>query len=153
MSLRLKIWLYFVLFTVLVFILLWIFQVLFLEHFYEKMKVVDVKQAAEELIDEYGSSNYEDVLTKVANDNDLCIEILDKYGRSKYSREVMGDCLIHGRGNVVRKYIPEILSADGGEIYYKAQSNMGNEVLLYGYAIGGTENPEAYLFLTECSLL
>ena len=147
MSLRLKIWLYFVLFTVLVFILLWIFQVLFLEHFYEKMKVVDVKQAAEELIDEYGSSNYEDVLTKVANDNDLCIEILDKYGRSKYSREVMGDCLIHGRGNVVLKYIPEILSADGGEIYYKAQSNMGNEVLLYGYAIGGTENPEAYLFL------
>ena len=47
LTLRMKIWLYFAAFTLIVFVLLWIFQVYFLENFYERMKIGDVRNAAE----------------------------------------------------------------------------------------------------------
>ena len=69
-TLRLKIWLYFVAFTLIVFVLMWIFQVYSLENFYERMKISDIKNASEKLVEEYGSDNYEKLLSKIAEEND-----------------------------------------------------------------------------------
>ena len=38
-SLKFRIWEYFIFFTAVVFIMLWFFQIVFLENFYEKMKI------------------------------------------------------------------------------------------------------------------
>ena len=75
LTLRMKIWLYFAAFTLIVFVLLWIFQVYFLENFYERMKIGDVRNAAEELVDNYGSDDYDKLLTKIAFDNDVLFYI------------------------------------------------------------------------------
>lgn len=144
-----KIWLYFAAFTLIVFVLLWIFQVYFLENFYERMKIGDVRNAAEELVDNYGSDDYDKLLTKIAFDNDVCIEILDKYNRSIYTREVMGQCLIHGRNSVIFTFMPKLYNSENGEIYYKNTSPSGDESLLYGCIIGDKDNPDAVLFLNS----
>jgi len=148
-TLRLKIWLYFVAFTLIVFVLMWIFQVYSLENFYERMKISDIKNASEKLVEEYGSDNYEKLLSKIAEENDVCIEIVDKYSRRMYTCEVMGICLIHGRNNLISAYIPKIRESDDGEIYYKTQSPDGTESLLYGCSIGSKKNPDAYIFLNS----
>lgn len=73
-------------FTAVVFIMLWFFQIVFLENFYEKMKISDVKLSAKKIVDEYGDDDYGRTLTTIAISNDLCIEIVDKYGESFIQR-------------------------------------------------------------------
>ena len=88
-SLRFKVWEYFMFFTAVVFIMLWFFQIVFLENFYEKMKISDVKLSAKKIVDEYGDDDYGRTLTTIAISNDLCIEIVDKYGRVIYTKDTL----------------------------------------------------------------
>lgn len=152
-QLQLKIWLYFVLFIAIVFILLWFFQIFFLEHFYEKMKTNEVNKTAEtitEIYDECDTAKFNEYLNEVAIDNDMSIEVFDKYGRYIYSCEVLGDCLIHGRGNSTSEFIQRISESSDGKIYYKIKNPRTNyDMLLYGSVIGSSDNPEGYILLNS----
>lgn len=149
--LRIKIWLFFIAFTLIVFILLWVFQILFLEKFYEGMKIRDVQTAAVSLTSSYESmesAEFGEAMTQLAVDNDLCIDVLDKYGRSVYSREILGDCLIHGRGNNVQAYFQSVANSSRGWVYYKIKNPRSNyDMLLYGCALGNRNNPDGYLLI------
>ena len=43
LTIRVKIWLFFMMFVCIVFILMWILQVVFLERFYEAFKIADIE--------------------------------------------------------------------------------------------------------------
>lgn len=74
---------------------------MFLENFYEGMKISDVKRSAATIVENYGDEDYSDLLTEIAINNDLCIVITDKFNRTVYSKDVMGrNCLIHGPNNM-----------------------------------------------------
>ena len=149
--LRFTIWLYFVVFTIVVFVLLWLFQILFLEKFYVYMKVRDVNRSAEFIINSYendSSAVFNENLTAVSVDNDLCIEILDRYGRSRISREVFGDCLIHGRENSTYIYVKQINDNGGKPIQGKVKNpRTGNYMMLYGCMIGNSRENSGYLLI------
>ena len=101
-SLKYKIWIYFIVFTIAVFVLLWIFQILFLEKFYESMKTRDAAECLDEISESYKKmepSEFSSYIDDMAVEHDICIEILDRYRRSIYSCDAIGDCLIHGREN------------------------------------------------------
>lgn len=150
--LRISIWLYFILFTVIVFVLLWIFQIFFLEHFYEQMKIDDVNSISKILIDSYDKDDKEkfsDSLDEAAVSHELCIEILDKYGRSVYSCETLGDCLIHGKQNNVYKFVRKINESSDKQIHLKMKNPRSNyDMLVYGAAVGDNpDNPDMYLLV------
>lgn len=138
--LHIKVWIYFIIFTLIVFLLLWVCQIFFLEHFYESMRVKDVKSVADELINEYDKldrEEYHNLLAKKAVEHDMCVEVLDRNNRSIYSKEVLGDCLIHGRENNTYVFIKRIRLSSSGEIYYKIKNPRSNyDMLLYGCEIG-----------------
>ena len=152
-SLRLKIWIYFALFIALVFILLWVCQVFFLENFYENMKIQDVNATADALSDLYDSGDadkFKEVLEKSAVDHDMCIEVFDKYGRSIYSRNILGDCIIHGRENSTYNFLQRIYASSSGEIYYKIKNPRTNyDMLLYGSVLGDKDKPDGYVLLNS----
>ena len=82
LPLKFKVWIYFVMFTLVVFMLLWLFQILFLQQFYERMKVHGASQSAEQIVSSFNGlrdENFYDVISEVAVKNDLCIEVLDEY--------------------------------------------------------------------------
>ena len=149
--LKFTIWLYFVGFTIVVFVLLWLFQILFLEKFYVYMKVRDVNSAAEYIINSYendSSTVFNENLTNISVGNDLCIEILDRYGRSRISREVFGDCLIHGRENSTYIYVKQINDSGGQPIQGKVKNQRtGNYMMLYGCIIGSSNDNNGYLLI------
>ena len=149
--LKFTIWLYFVGFTIVVFVLLWLFQILFLEKFYVYMKVRDVNSAAEYIINSYendSSTVFNENLTNISVGNDLCIEILDRYGRSRISREVFGDCLIHGRENSTYIYVKQINDSGGQPIQGKVKNpRTGNYMMLYGCIIGSSNDNNGYLLI------
>jgi signal transduction histidine kinase len=140
-------------FSAIVFLLMWFFEIFFMEHFYEDMKINYVTDAAQRIVDSYGemeSDEYNELLSQSAADHDLCIEVFDKYGRSVNSMDVIGDCLIHGRENSTYVYLKKIAESGDGEIYYKVKNpRSGYDMLLYGSVIGDKENPDGYILINS----
>ena len=111
LPLKFKVWIYFVLFTLMVFLLLWVCQIFFLENFYERMKVRSTSASARQITEVYTDmrdKDFYDKVSEIAQRNDFCVEILDRHSRSIFSEEVLGDCLIHGRENMTFMYVQEI---------------------------------------------
>ncbi len=157
MPLRLKIWIHFVVFILLMFVLMWIFQIFFLESFYESMKTRSVTENAVEIVEsyenEYKDGNRTDFINKyseVAVNNDVCVEILDKYGRSIYSKDVLGECLVHGKENRTYKFLNEIRRIEEPEALYKVSNpkNSG-DMLVYICVLGSVRSPEGYLLINS----
>lgn len=153
MPLKFKIWMYFISFTTVVFVLLWLFQILFLENFYVRMKTSGAAESAEiisEAYDELNSEGLDNLINKIALENDLCVEILDRYGRSVYSQRVLGDCIIHGRENSTYIYLQMISENPEHIIKYKIKNpRSGYDMLLYGCVLGNSDNPDGYLLLNS----
>ena len=150
--LRFKIWIYFILFTIAVFVLLWIFQIFFLERFYESMKKHDASQCESKIsqaFDTMSTSDFSDYIKEIAVDNDMCIEVLDRYGRSIYSCEVLGDCLIHGKSNSTNIYRVNIDKSENKNIRYRVKNPAGYDMLLYGCTLGSADAPDGYLLLNS----
>lgn len=150
--LRFKIWIYFILFTIAVFVLLWIFQIFFLERFYESMKKHDASQCESKIsqaFDTMSTSDFSDYIKEIAVDNDMCIEVLDRYGRSIYSCEVLGDCLIHGKSNSTNIYRVNIDKSENKNIRYRVKNPAGYDMLLYGCTLGNADAPDGYLLLNS----
>lgn len=153
LPLKFKVWIYFVMFTLVVFLLLWLFQILFLQQFYERMKVSGASKSAEIITSSFkGMRDPElyDLIEGVALENDLCVEILDRHSRSVYSQEVLGDCLIHGRENRTFMYVQDILTSGNNIIKDRIKNpRSGYDMLIYGTILGSPEKPDGYLLINS----
>ncbi len=151
--LRLKIWIYFVIYTIIVFVLLWFFQIIFLEHFYENMKIDDVLTEGKILSESYMSdsfndSEYEELLNTSSMKNDMCIIIQDKYGRSIYSKKAFGDCLIHSKDGTLEFLRSKLEKSENGEILYRGKNPRSSiESFIYGKILSKGDKVYGCLFL------
>lgn len=151
--LKFSIWIYFVGYTIIVFLLLWLFEILFLEKFYTQSKIHGVDKAAGEIAVSFendSSSEFSEKLTAIASENDLCIEVVDKYGRSLYSKEYSVNCVIHGRENGGNTYYyqNQISDNDNQPIWLKIPNPRNNySMLLFGCVLGDTDSPSGYLLI------
>ena len=91
MKFKNKLWLYFVLFTGIIFVLLWLLQIVFLQNFYDKMIINNTKKVAETIINEQSSSNLEDIIDDLAYNNSLLIYLVDTNGNIIYSSDQYSD--------------------------------------------------------------
>lgn len=149
--LKFSIWMYFISFTIIVFVLMWLFQILFLEKFYTVSKIHAVEAAALQIVSSYEAdkpAEFSKIIEEIALENDLCVEIVNRYGRSQYSKEYSVDCVIHGRTNSTYGYQLEIENNNNQPIWRKLQNAHKNySMVLFGCALGDTENPDGYLFI------
>lgn len=86
-SIKFKTWLYFILFTGFLMIVLWFLQVLFLNNFYEVMKVSQTEKVVKNIKTSYVSSSYKDFLKKtekISDSNDIYIYISSFDGDTMY---------------------------------------------------------------------
>lgn len=118
-----------------VLVLLWLFQIVFLQKFYTTMRQDDVKSSAITMINEYGNDGYEKVFDKLAYENEICIKVVDIYGlRTIYSNDdIMGaNCLIHGPSRIY-DYLMELKQSESGVISHKLKNPQTNyDTLLLG---------------------
>lgn len=77
-GIRTYVWLYFMAFAIIILLLLWLFQYFFLEKYYESAKVRNISDAANDIIEAYGTDDQQSVNRRLAFDNNLCIIITDE---------------------------------------------------------------------------
>ena len=86
-SFKLKLWLYFVLFTAIVFSVLWLLQTVFLQSFYNAMLIHNTKSAARQIIDNSSQPNINQLIDSLTHDNAFLVYITDAQGNIYYSAD------------------------------------------------------------------
>ena len=81
---------YFIFFTAFILILIWLFQYFFLERYYQSAKIRDITDAANQIIQAYGTDQQEVTNRSLAFDNSLCIVITDEMGNPIVMENNMG---------------------------------------------------------------
>lgn len=86
-SIGLKLWAGMMALVMIVLILLWFFQIVFLESFYTRMRISDIKNEGAsivKLLDDGSKTEFENRLDAFAFNNNLSIEMVDSGGNSIY---------------------------------------------------------------------
>ncbi len=122
LNVRWKIFSYLIIFVSILLILLWLFQIVFLNEFYKRIKFNDIEDIANKIEKNIGSSNLRLQAYKLAIENDTSIHIVDSYGNSlvqyDFSREsIIGKLSIEQINNYYA-----LASSKGGR-YYKIYSD------------------------------
>ena len=86
-SFRTKLWLYFVMFTAIIFSLLWLLQTVFLQRFYNGMMIRSIRESAEEIIRHSQSSDLTEVIDRLSFEEGLLVYITDEDGEVLYSSD------------------------------------------------------------------
>lgn len=74
-SINFKLWAYFVLFAAFLLSLLWLLQILFLNTYYQEMKIAQTNRVASEIMEEYGKQDFVETIRSLSVTNDMYIQI------------------------------------------------------------------------------
>ncbi len=148
-SMRVHIFGWFILFVDAAFLLLWVFQVLFLQNFYNRMKTSDIIRLADKMTASYQAGNYEEEFSELGIRNDMCIVVCDRLERAIWWNDVLGvNCVIHGRSNSCRRILNELHDRPGGVFYAQTVHPLTDaKILIYACVIGSPSDPQGYLIL------
>lgn len=135
-SIRYKMFFYLTAFVAVLLILLWLFQIVFLDDFYKQIKIHSIKSMAETIENNVDAEKFQEFLTSLSQEEDACIKILDDSGKTKYSVESRPDCIIH-------KVPPSELF----RLYNRAEQNGGTYLEMFPMDKGKERRvPAAYPF-------
>ncbi|WP_426350884.1 sensor histidine kinase [Alloiococcus sp. CFN-8] len=117
-SVRWKIFSYLIIFISILLILLWLFQIVFLNEFYKRIKFNDIESIANTIERNIDSSNLRLQAYRLALENDTSIHIVDSSGRSIVQYDSSRQSII---GNLSREQINSYytLASSAGGTYYK----------------------------------
>ena len=69
-------------FCALLLVVLWLFQIVFLDAFYKRIKVTEIRRSAAEIINNIENENIAEIIADISNNNDITVNITDLSGRS-----------------------------------------------------------------------
>ena len=151
-SIKFKTWLYFVLFTALIMVVLWGLQVIFLNNFYEGMKIQQTKSTVQDVNEAYVSydtNKFKRKVSSIAKTNDLYIYLVSTTGEItsfQPAEEVAGEGYYFQQIDSIERY--RLQSPDGGVMIRIKGVDNTKEVLVYSDLLisGGKEQFKIYLF-------
>ena len=80
---------YFLIFSILILLFLWAFQVLFLKSFYRNEKTITIKKVANEIVNINNDEDFESLINDLSFENEVCIDITNNY-TSLYETKFFG---------------------------------------------------------------
>lgn len=116
-SIKWKIFLFLLGFCGVLLILLWFFQVVFLNSFYKSIKVNEIKSTANIIEKNLNAENIESIISTVSENNDICIKVLSKSGETLYSSHVIKGCIIHSKPEFDDAALHSAVIDNNGELF------------------------------------
>lgn len=84
------VWIYFMIFTILILAILWVFQYFFLQNYYRSAKKRDMTLAAQSLASKVGADDFYAQINETAFKNAMNVKIVDEMGNELYNVNNMG---------------------------------------------------------------
>jgi len=94
-GIRTRIFLYFLLFTGLLLVLLWLFQIVFLDEFYRMQKTDMLRSFSNGIVHNIDNENLETLAERIAEQDNVCVLVTDEAMRMIVTAESWNGCLIH----------------------------------------------------------
>jgi len=94
-SIKWKIFGYFLGFSLILLSLLWIFQVVLLNDFYKQIKTTQLKSYAQYLSNNIDNIHFDSSFSNSLVEKDICISVFSENGSLKYSSDIIRNCIIH----------------------------------------------------------
>lgn len=137
-SLKIEIWKYLALFSLFILVFLWIFQVLFLKHYYEWVKTKEIKQVGYILKRNKDKENLSQMIDNLSYEKELCIEIMDQEGNYlSTSSMISRGCTIKNNDQLSYK-ADFILSGRNKQTYELLNPRFQNKTLSYALKLDDT---------------
>lgn len=143
-TLRATIWLHFAGFTVVILLLLWFFQVFSIDAYYEYSNRRKIREAANEIIEEFDQEKPRAISTLVeelAYENTMSIAVTDWYGNAIARADYSGgySIITNEQGFRLFEYRNDLAKSTGGYILDTiTNERFGTVELVYGQIIGYT---------------
>jgi signal transduction histidine kinase len=131
-SLKFKIWIYFAIFAVIILLLLWLLQIVFINTYYEGMKKSEVINTANKIINSFSNNSFQNTIDEYAYEKDININIYNLNGNLIYASNI--DEIRPVRPLIVEfQVLLNKLGNNKGEFIYKQESTRFNiPMLIYG---------------------
>lgn len=123
-SVRWKIFLYIASFALGMIILLWLFQVVFLDSFYRSIKTQQIKETTHEIVDNFNDESLSSFIKSMSENSDYCIRIFNMNTMSSINNiDNKGVCgLLVDTSKIVELY--EKALENDGEIFHLSDSEL-----------------------------
>ena len=124
LSIKWKIFIYMLGFTAVLLGLLWLFQTVYLDEFYKKIKINELEDACESVIAVIDEDNAMEAIEAIGASYDVCIRVTDAYGNDVYMTEQNMQCNVHRfRRDQLLRLITEA-RANGGSYKTKVENEV-----------------------------
>ncbi|HMM69958.1 MAG TPA: HAMP domain-containing sensor histidine kinase [Gudongella oleilytica] len=150
-SLNFKLWLYFVSFAAAIMALLWLLQIVFLNSYYESMKIKEISRIGNELAAKYGSLDFENALVETSFNEGISINILDQTGKLVYPLDLF-DILRQPRLNseTFSDFLARLYGSETDYVVYtRTDDRVRNPILVYGAILRNGDSPNYFLFINS----
>ncbi len=124
-SIKWKIFFYLLSFTAVLLVLLWLFQIVYLDKFYIAIKTHNLDKAMDVLVGNLEKKNPESVVEAVGENYGVCVLVTNRKGEPVYSSETVQECTIHKLSPKKRRNIYLECVKYGKRITVDAVNNIG----------------------------
>ena len=145
-SINSKIWFYLIIFSILILLFLWIFQILFLSSYYEHRKSEDIKNIVDEITSSYQKNNqveFLEQLQQLGYENEICIELTTDINNISYSTNFNNrECIssVHSK-----EYKDDFIKSNlASKKYTTINPQFKNKTLIYGIKL----DTSLYIFVS-----
>jgi methyl-accepting chemotaxis protein len=141
-----KTWCYYVLFSVCILSLIFIFQVVLFEPYYENFKTKDIERIVNSISN---SINDDNEIQNITMNNDGCAVVV-RADKSRKGIDAIGmSCLIYHNGKIESSYLDDLKNSETNEIRYFVSVEGNQDMLIYGKKfINEKDKPYYVLFNT-----
>lgn len=130
------------LFSVFILLLLYLFQNLYLNYYYEAYKIEQVQNIAKSLSE--GVDDLKGFLAKVSSETDICIEYLTPTGKILYNDNLKG-CILKSPSNKTLSLMDRMYNAEENSMFFKITNPLYDiKSFLFGMRLG-----ENYVFINS----
>lgn len=139
--------LFYTLFTVL---LLWVFQVLFLNTYYHALRRKSIIKAGSEIISCISAENFDERLENICYTHGMCTLIIDEHGTEVNSVDMLGRrCLIHSPAKFsLPNIIEPVLKGEQNMLVLTvSDKHFHNETLIYAAAVTNPQRERVIIVL------
>ena len=133
MSIGKKILIYLIIFCISILSFLWLFQVIFLNSYYEWVKTNEIEKIANKIAQAYNSDNFQETLDSITYSQGVCIEII--YNNAEiYSSNSMNRGCIGAQASdfTYLKYKRDLINDNTNKVYKLVNNRLGNKIIMYG---------------------